>query len=306
MLDSLSGEIDNTNCISCAIGRYQSSTHRTHTSAEQASGDVCTICATGTYVAYEGARICANCGSGKYMTSGLVGQTSGTVCLPCDAGYEQPNTGVSGTSMVDACTICSAGEYAHETGTSNCRQCAAGKYMVTSTGSITSDDCLDCTSPNFTSNAAAHGTDMADGCFCEQGYFRDGDYCKECFGGQYKADQGDHDCDLCAAGKYTLTTTTGSLDSSVCINCPAGRYSDVAGYVFCSTVLPPFLFVMSLCLSFIHLLLPVYILLTPHGTSLIVIPPSINQSIINRHNTHLLITIQVRMGRLRRRPVHYM
>ena len=55
--------------------------------------------------------------------------------------------------------------------------------------------------------------------------------------------------------------------------------------------LPSFL-VCDGCLSLIHLLLPVYFLhsLTPHGTSLTIIAPSINQS-INHQSTHPMLTL---------------
>jgi hypothetical protein len=76
----------------------------------------------------------------------------------------------------------------------------------------------------------------------------------------------------------------------------------VATYVFRSMSLL-LSFSLRCSLSLIHLLLPACLhSLTPHDTSLTIISSPLPQSTINRHNTHIIITMQV-FGQ--NRQLHY-
>jgi hypothetical protein len=90
-------------------------------------------CATGTYSAALGrTNVCVSCDAGTYNAN--TGGSSPSVCLSCNVGTCGPNTGMS------VCSSCLEGTYQASVGKTKCETCPAGTY----TAAKGSGGCLSC------------------------------------------------------------------------------------------------------------------------------------------------------------------
>jgi len=111
-------------------------------------------------------------------------------CL-CNAGYTGPNGGA-----------CAVGTYKFQRGNATCASCADNAH-------------------------AAEGSTSELDCLCNAGHLGpDGGPCAACAAGKFKNSRGGQACDLCPAGKYSVTVGAGS---DVCVSCVAGKYSETVG-----------------------------------------------------------------------------
>ena len=137
-----------------------------------------------------------------------VGATGSADCIDCIAGKY---IDVTGSDEETDCIDCGVGRYVDATGSDECIDCGAGKYSSSSSDAPT--DCLNCGLGKYSPAAAT----------AESG-------CIECTAGKYADVVGSDeasDCIGCAAGKYV--EAAGSDDASDCIDCVAGKYIDVTG-----------------------------------------------------------------------------
>ena len=139
------------------------------------------------------------CGAGTYLAN--------NVCTDCAVGTYS-------AGGVNSCTACAAGTYTNSTKSSSCTTCSAGTYN-TGTGNTSCKSCETgyyCTGgANKTACAAGtYSTGGASSCTtCTVGYY--------CPGGSNRV--------ACTAG--TANSNTGSISSSACVSCAAGKYSGV-------------------------------------------------------------------------------
>ena len=193
-------------CDMCAPGKFS-----------QAAQMSCTLCAKGFFQIASGMNACNPCPSGKW--SDQKGATSMDLfCKNCQAGFYSRNTGAPSSN---SCTKCSSGKASDTSGASSstfCIECVPGKSS--STGS---SQCSECAIGKYQANSNQAT-------------------CLSCIPGQSQNNVGQIQCKQCQAGTYTnvaLSTScvtcdpgeTSLLGSARCEGCTAGFAGD--GCVHC-------------------------------------------------------------------------
>ena len=131
-----------SDCISCGVGRYTSSTSQTACRSCEVGKytpspwQACISCAVGKYASSTAQSSCFICSSAKYVS--LTGQSSCAACA----------TGKFGSSVTDVglhdeesdCISCAVGKYTSSTAQLSCRSCEVGKY-ASSTASTSCQSC---------------------------------------------------------------------------------------------------------------------------------------------------------------------
>jgi len=113
-----------------------------------------------------------------------------------------------------------AGKYKLENGPAACSNCMAGQYSMT-IGAI-SDVCVPCSSNSNSPEAS----NVITNCTCNPGFTGpDGESCRICVAGKFKAARGTAECSQCAAGKYSTAVGAGS---DVCQACQADSMSPIS------------------------------------------------------------------------------
>ena len=112
------------------------------------NGQICRMCAKGTYKDVEGAGACSECPPGKF--SAEMAQVSDTACMACPPNSQSTggstaavnctcNRGYTGPNGL-ACVPCGIRSYKDVLGSTRCRLCQAGKQG--SLGNAARDDCV--------------------------------------------------------------------------------------------------------------------------------------------------------------------
>lgn len=216
-------------CKKCVAGKYKK------TVGEHVSSP----CAVNTYSTALALELASDCVGCPANTASAAGSNAVSRCT-CLAGYE----GNDGT----ACDACPAGTFKTATGDSVCTLCVAHHYS-TSVAATTSDGvCIPC--QDDASSSA--GSDSANDCVCDGGFFdQDGTcstceanyYCQNaartpcpelsfsnqrsdsvadcrCTAGYYWDNDG---CTACGVKKYS--TSEGATSADTCVNCPANTFA---------------------------------------------------------------------------------
>eukprot|EP00499_Haloplacidia_sp_CaronLabIsolate_P005962 CAMPEP_0196773242 /NCGR_PEP_ID=MMETSP1104-20130614/2654_1 /TAXON_ID=33652 /ORGANISM="Cafeteria sp., Strain Caron Lab Isolate" /LENGTH=1335 /DNA_ID=CAMNT_0042143387 /DNA_START=42 /DNA_END=4049 /DNA_ORIENTATION=- len=201
----------------------------------------CVDCALGKHSA-AGSGTCSSCGEGTFLN--LTGQpTTDDVCIPCPRGSAssavaaanctlcEPGYFSSGTGAT-TCSPCAAGTYTNETGSHSCTACPAGTYANAQSAAT---ECLAC--PLGTANEDAGGANITACQTCAEGKYSASNgstTCTNCPVGKYNPSTGQSSCLLCSAGKYNPNTGRIS-ESSACISCAVGKFSDESGSSACTS-----------------------------------------------------------------------
>ncbi|RUS86772.1 hypothetical protein EGW08_005495, partial [Elysia chlorotica] len=178
--------------------------------------DNCAACEAGTY-ANEELKLCGCCTNGK----GVCRETAD--CVPCIAGYAQPNPG---QSVCNKCTIGFSTEGKQRS--SKCIPCSAGYYA----GTDGSAECSPCPEGTATDKEAQFACPA-----CQEGHYTNKTgqtACEPCPPGNFCAVQKCTECKLCPKGSYTNSTGTvvchpcwlasyqPEKGQTTCLECPAG------------------------------------------------------------------------------------
>ena len=162
---------------------------------------------------------CVACVAGTYMTTSLLGNNEGPLCLSCLPGqYHDP-----GTTEAISCLNCAKHTYSNTSGlVGSCFQC----YTAATAGSTT---CAGCDPGTYKDSS----DDLCK--TCPVGYYtddRDMRQCTDCPIGYYAKNlsttmgEPRHDgCQECGAGRYGHATTAATMESG-CKHCVQGRYSE--------------------------------------------------------------------------------
>ena len=185
-----------------------------YTGTIAAADDTCTICGAGKFKAGLGGASCTSC-SCTGCTSAQ-GSTSASSC-ECPAG----TAGTLDTNGAGTCTSCGPGKFANAAGLTTCADCDKGKYG--SGNGLTG--CQDC--PTHADTVAKASQSSSD-CKCVAGRYRDGEICKKCAQGHYKAGVGDGACTPCAVGTYMPCE-----GATQCESCPTGSSTTATGRPTC-------------------------------------------------------------------------
>ncbi|ELP87680.1 hypothetical protein EIN_382340 [Entamoeba invadens IP1] len=191
------------------------------------------ICEVGYYVSDSS---CFSCKAGYYCPDGINK-------YPCQKGYYSNNRAVS-------CTLCSDGQYAPKTNSSNCITCEAGTYSngdkkefctKCSAGTYSylgSSKCSNCIAGTYSSLGASICTTCLSGYYSLDGasvcYYSAGGTisCTKCGVYQYSL-IGSGSCTQCNSTCKTCDNTNGNcstcytnsyVSNGVCMSCPAGHY----------------------------------------------------------------------------------
>ena len=227
-------------------------------------GVACEACVAGKYKNINGTSSCVQC---PVNATSAIASYSLTHCV-CLAGHTGPDGSI--------CSGCMEGDYKRDTGSAPCANCPAG-YISTQSATTA---CASCTPGKFSSltrrsciSCPAHTTSIIPStriqdCKCNAGYTgADGDVCRECASGKYKAALGSATCTLCPAGKFSnflaatgegscqackagSTSLAGSLTDEncfcnigytgpnggtvLCTACAAGKFKSVTGSAACT------------------------------------------------------------------------
>ena len=152
----------------------------------------CELCVAGTQLNYAGDS-CVACPSGRYSTSSSASWPDmnttdpnyASACLACEPGQVVIGVIYNATALSGGSTG----------GSSGCKLCTAGKYVM-GNGQTT---CLDCDAGQYSSAGVAH--------------------CISCEQGKEAPTSGSITCTSCAAGQYI------AIDATTCTNCLAGKFS---------------------------------------------------------------------------------
>ena len=222
-----------TNCLECAVGKNQQYEAETQ----------CEDCPIGYYQDISASSICKECELGKYQD-----KTAQSICIDCVPG-KMSRTGVDGENteqLRKICDDCAVGRYQPKHTTQECPICVAGKHsninglqsthcVVCEVGRVQSLQergvCLDCEAGKATMNGVINCVE------CPTGWsqpVKSQRLCLECRGGGYCTDV---KATSCVAGTYKdhnkdINVATQEMDSTDCINCPSGKYSE-SGNIDC-------------------------------------------------------------------------
>ena len=175
-------------CSQCPLGMFKNNEDR------------CMPCPIGSYGGGGNATECTQCGMGQ--TTEREGTTNFTQCV-CDLGY--------GGST---CTACPAGTFKPTLGGANCTLCPADTYRR-ETGATQSTQCLSCMDNSFSERGSTNKIQ----CQCNAGFTGpNGEPCRSCKAGKYKAETGPAACTNCARG--TFNTHNASRSEAACLSCP--------------------------------------------------------------------------------------
>ncbi len=157
-----------------------------------------------------------------------------TKCTKCKSGY-----GYSSSDF--KCTKCSKGYYSD--GTEECKPCPKGQYQPNEG----SESCLKALQGQYVPIEGAISPTP-----CPKGQYQPNEgreSCILCSEGQYQDEQGQASCKSCEAGYYcnsegmenmtpcpkgTYSPTTNAKESSVCTDCPEGKYAANQGSSSCT------------------------------------------------------------------------
>ena len=159
--------------------------------------EACFDCPSGTYSNTTASTACFDCPAGTFSVQ--EGSTSANNCLLCELGSYAPAASVS-------CSECDAGTYAAERGLEFCTGCPNGTYGI-AIGGTSVDVCLDCPNGAYSDSTGAQS-------------------CDPCPAGTYADVPGLSACKPCGAGTYGVAEGASTGDSSVCLQCPFGTFSD--------------------------------------------------------------------------------
>lgn len=177
----------------------------------QPSGTLCIPCSAGYFKTTSGNLTCSQCSPGTFQST--IGQTT---CTGCSAGTFQAAFGKT------SCELCPGGSYSssiNATSPSVCQKCPVNTFS-NATGAQSNSACIAC-HPNATTNGL-DGRSQPSACMCKEGFQGDGvTTCSPCPVNAYKASPSDAVCSSCGIG----ATTNGKTGSSVCY-CPEDTYGD--------------------------------------------------------------------------------
>ena len=204
----------------------------------------CSACPAGTFKSVNGSAACNLCGSGKY--SNKVASTK-DLCLSCqqyslsppgspDVSYCSCNAGFFGPNGNPPCTLCAAGKYQDQNGSSACKacpgnstsslgsknsadcECVAGFYDINSTGAV---HCKPCP----VNHTSVRGSNNFSACVCNVGYTgQGGGTCTACRAGTYKDIAGTAPCIDCLTEFYQS-----QAGQSSCTKCPSEMHTTIGG-----------------------------------------------------------------------------
>ena len=177
-----------TSCSNCTAGRYLTD-HRLYQSAHNSAHDcitcpigkfsdsgasICADCEFGKFAINEGSTSCSNCPAGKYVANAAA-TSMNAACADCIAGsYNSDghtcltcNAGMYSTGAASVCTICPAGTFLSDAGTSAdlhssrslCAKCSAGEYS--NGGASTCSSCSPGKYLEDNADFAAHSTPLS-------------------------------------------------------------------------------------------------------------------------------------------------
>ncbi|GMI08234.1 hypothetical protein TrVE_jg10447 [Triparma verrucosa] len=133
---------------------------------------------------------------------------SSSNCADCAAGKY---------SLGSVCDECPGGKFSGA-GSSECVGCDAGKYLVTAATSSKSTACADCSSGKYSGMSAASCTACSAGKkLIDSLEDSEEDACEQCESGKY-ATSSSSSCTSCSPGKYS------GVGASSCNTCAAGKY----------------------------------------------------------------------------------
>jgi len=174
-------------------------------------GGTCSQCVAGKYKNTSGPGTCTDCIKGTFSAS--LGANESLTCLQCPTRSDAPvasatrsactcNAGSTGANG-ETCSLCTPGKYKLAAGNGVCVQCIAGTYSAVMGAS-------GCTRCHTHADSLANRT----ACACIAGYSLTGGRCMSCGTGMY------------------LST------ASKCVQCEAGKYSDIVAATRCRTCPP--------------------------------------------------------------------
>ncbi|GMH51290.1 hypothetical protein TL16_g00978 [Triparma laevis f. inornata] len=125
---------------------------------------------------------------------------------------------VEGKDSCSATTMCQAGMYTGNFGSTQCMECATNTFSSTA-GAVSCTQCPSGKTSGVGSYTCEGGSDDTTGpTTCPAGRFTDGSDCKPCPKGEFSGTAGSDECNRCPAGTYVATT-----GATQCISCPAGK-----------------------------------------------------------------------------------
>ena len=193
---------------------------------------------------------------------GLASSDDDGACTPCAIGKAS-----GGGTGQRACVTCAAGRYTNITKAAACSLCPPGKNLVDASDLATAHDdierCSDCPQLTYSPvkglgedcfpclTARTVGAVECAGCApgkkkqgneecedCAAGRFtdkRNQQQCKACENGKYGTVAGMSQCTDCNRGQHGSDVAVGAATKEAgCINCPAGKYSDIDGLALAS------------------------------------------------------------------------
>ncbi|GMH74247.1 hypothetical protein TrRE_jg670 [Triparma retinervis] len=222
------GSLGADSCVDCSPGMYESS-------------GVCSPCTGATYTSTSRETSCASCSGGTWAKTDHTGCTSDTTCA---IGSGQATAG-------GICEVCPVGKYNGAEDDSQCITCPAGKFNP-NTGSTAISDCGDCPVGRYSSVEYATVSECT---ACTSGKHNANtgailaSDCLDCAVGKYMETEAAEYCDFCPTGKINPSMTGSSSasvcsdcqagdgpsnDSSVCVNCAAGKYGPSTSLTACN------------------------------------------------------------------------
>jgi predicted outer membrane repeat protein len=198
-------------CIACSVGQFQDEPKKTE----------CKVCRLGQYSSTLGEILCKNC------PIGMRGLDNGT-CSNCTFGMYAAEEGST------ICRDCDTGKFIDRPGSSACVSCDPG---MTTAGEKGQEACFACEVGQFAQSA----TELSAGCAkCDSGQYsnvRGARSCTSCKEGRTtNGEKGASTCSgLCPAGTFGILLGT----TSGCRDCPFGKWTqDRAGSTTCLSCLP--------------------------------------------------------------------
>jgi hypothetical protein len=231
------GTYGNADCTNCSAGLFQN----------QTAQSACSRCASGLF-SDSGKTVCEDCpdysGLDVQNEQNWQGNIGDCQCMP---GYFNNQTREKTQYPNQDCTACSVGMYKERFGNQSCDVCPVGTFQnrtarsnqtackqcqLTEYAPEGANQCISC--PDHTTARWKH-PDKTD-CHCNRGYTGpDGDECKECVAGKYKASQGSAACSECDGG--TASNVTAAVAESTCQPCTNEQYA-AAGSATCQSCPP--------------------------------------------------------------------
>ncbi len=169
----------------------------------------CALCPLGRFTGTDGQPACTPCPPGR--AGAYRGASSNATCTPCKPGRFVTKAGSA------ECLSCAAGTYSHRPAAASCSVCGAGEYQ----DEAAQADCKPCSRNTFNGDSLKEDATKHD----------NADDCIPCPDNQLALKNGSANCELCAAGRYTIN---GSLITRHCADCPAGWTVDASGSTQCS------------------------------------------------------------------------